>query len=77
MLLKLQTMRSPFGIHYPPFNNEEETRLLLKMQSRANERITATATALRNGLIALADQTFPGVNIAFDPPDVKIGAKNF
>ena len=37
------------------------------MQSRANERITATATALRNGLIALADQTFPGVNIAFDP----------
>ena len=67
MLLKLQTMHSPFGIHYPPFNNEEETRLLLKMQSRANERITATATALRNGLIALADQTFPGVNIAFDP----------
>lgn len=46
----------------PPFNNEEETRLLLKMQSRANERITATATALRNGLIALADQIFPGVN---------------
>ena len=51
----------------PPFNNEEETRLLLKMQSRANERITATATALRNGLIALADQTFSGVNIAFAP----------
>ena len=65
--LKVANYALTFWDTLPPFNNEEETRLLLKMQSRANERITATATALRNGLIALADQTFPGVNIAFDP----------
>lgn len=67
MLLKLQTMRSPFGIHYPRSTMKKKPGCFLKMQSRANERITPTATALRNGLIALADQTFPGVNIAFDP----------
>ena len=65
--LKIANYALTFWDTLPPFNNEEETRLLLKMQSRANERITATATALRNGLIALADQTFPGVNIAFAP----------
>ena len=59
--LKIANYALTFWDTLPPFNNEEETRLLLKMQSRANERITATATALRNGLIALADQTFPGV----------------
>lgn len=62
--LKIANYALTFWDTLPPFNNEEETRLLLKMQSRANERITATATALRNGLIALADQIFPGVNIA-------------
>ena len=65
--LKIANYALTFWDTLPPFNNEEETRLLLKMQSRANERLTATATALRNGLIALADQTSPGVNIAFDP----------
>ena len=59
--LKIANYALTFWDTLPPFNSEEETRLLLKMQSRANERITATATALRNGLIALADQTFPGV----------------
>ena len=59
--LKIANYALTFWDTLPPFNNEEETRLLLKMQSRANERITATATALRNGLIALADQTFPRV----------------
>ena len=33
------------------------------------ERITTTATALKNGLIALSDQTFAGVNLAFDQPE--------
>lgn len=65
--LKIANYALTFWDILPPSNNEEETRLLLKMQSRANERITATATALRNGLIALADQTFSGVNIAFAP----------
>lgn len=47
-------------------NDEEEIRLLLKTQSRMCERITTTATALRNGLIDLTDQTFAGINQAFD-----------
>jgi transposase len=63
--LKIANYALTFWDTLPPFNNEEETRLLLKMQSRANERITATATALRNGLIALADQTFPGGSVAY------------
>lgn len=80
--LKIANYALTFWDTLPPFNNEEETRLLLKMQSRANERITATATALRNGLIALADQIFPGVNIAFDPNtkmrmDMKSGWTSF
>lgn len=65
--LKIANYALTFWDTLPPFNSEEETRLLLKMQSRANERITETATALRNSLIALADQTFAGVNIAFAP----------
>lgn len=65
--LKIANYALTFWDTLPLLNDEEETRLLLKMQSRANERITATATLLRNGLIALADQTFCGVNLAFDP----------
>ena len=65
--LKIANYALTFWDTLPLLNDEEETRLLLKMQSRANERITATATVLRNGLIALADQTFAGVNLAFDP----------
>ena len=62
--LKIANYALTFWDTLPLLNDEEETRLLLKMQSRANERITATATVLRNGLIALADQTFAGVNLA-------------
>lgn len=65
--LKIANYALAFWDTLPSLNDEDETRLLLKMQSRANERITATATVLRNGLIALADQTFAGVNGSFDP----------
>lgn len=64
--LKIANYALTFWNELPPFDDEEETRLLLKTQSRMYERITTTATALKNGLIALSDQTFAGVNLAFD-----------
>ncbi len=64
--LKIANYALTFWSELPPFDDEEETRLLLKTQSRMYERITTTSTALKNGLIALSDQTFAGVNLAFD-----------
>lgn len=67
--LKIANYALTFWNELPPFDDEEETRLLLETQSRMYERITTTATALKNGLIALSDQTFAGVNLAFDQPE--------
>ena len=68
--LKIANYALTFWNELPSFNDEEETRILLKMQSRMYERITTTATALatalKNGSIALSDQTFAGVNLIFD-----------
>ena len=64
--LKIANYALTFWDELPPFNDEEEIRLLLKTQSRMCERITTTVTALRNGLIDLTDQTFAGINQAFD-----------
>ena len=54
--LKIANYALTFWNELLPFNDEEEIRLLLKTQSRMCERITTTATALRNGLIDLTDQ---------------------
>lgn len=64
--LKIANYALTFWSELPPFDDEEETRLLLKTQSRMYERITTTATALKNGLIALSDQTFAGINLVVD-----------
>jgi transposase len=47
------------------YSVEDETRQLLKIQSRLYERTTTTGVMLRNGLISLLDQTFPGANKLF------------
>lgn len=47
------------------FSPEDETRILLKAQSRLYERETQVSISLRNGLITLTDQAFPGVNTLF------------
>ena len=44
---------------------EDEIRRLLKMQSRLYERTRNTGVALRDGLISLADQTFPDADTLF------------
>ena len=66
--LKIANYALTFWDELPPFNDEEEIRLLLKTQSRMCERITTTATALRNGLIDLTDQTFAGVSVQLKKP---------
>ena len=47
------------------YSEEDETRQLLKMQIRLYERTLNTSVMLRNGLIALVDQTFPNANKVF------------
>ena len=63
--LKIANYALTFWNQLPPFNDEDETRLVLKEQSRMYERLASTATSLRNGLIASADQTFPSIDQAF------------
>jgi hypothetical protein len=48
------------------YSSEDETRQLLKSQSRVYNRCIKSASALRNCLIAQLDQVFPGANILFD-----------
>lgn len=56
--LKIANYALTFWNELPPFNDEDETRIVLREQSRMYERLASIATSLRNGLIALADQTF-------------------
>lgn len=46
---------------------------MLKIQSRLYERTLNSSVALRNGLISLLDQTFPGANKLFDEQRTKAG----
>ena len=46
---------------------------MLKIQSRLYERTLNSSIALRNGLISLLDQTFPGANKLFDEQRTKAG----
>ena len=48
-----------------PYTPEDEIREILKVQSRLYERTTQSSVVLRNGLISLLDQTFPGANNLF------------
>ena len=47
------------------YSIEDENRQMLKTQNRLYERTLTTATILRNGLIALLDQSFPYANKLF------------
>ena len=55
------------------YSVEDETRQMLKIQSRLYERTLNSSIALRNGLISLLDQTFPGANKLFDEQRTKAG----
>lgn len=63
--LKIANYALAFWPELRPYTAEDETRQLLKMQCRLYERTLASSVALRNGLISLLDQVFPGVNRIF------------
>lgn len=63
--LKIANYALTFWNTLREYTPEDETRILLKTQSRLYERTTDTSVVLRNGLISLLDQSFPGVNKLF------------
>ena len=52
-------------IRYAP---EDNTRLLLKVANRQYNQSMKVRVSLKNNLIALLDQTFPGINTLFSSP---------
>jgi len=59
--LKIASYALAFWDSLPRFTFEDETRTLLKNQSRLYERVQESCVELRNGLYAVLDQTFPGI----------------
>ena len=57
----------------PEFIPEEDIRHMLKAYSRQYSKYTKLKTMLKNNLISLLDQTFPGVNTLFTSPPRKDG----
>ena len=63
--MKIASYALTFWAELRPYTSEDETRNMLKIQCRHYDRTLNTSIALRNGLIALLDQCFPGVNHVF------------
>lgn len=63
--LKIANYALTFWSDLREYTPEDETRQMLKMQTRLYERTRATSVTLKNGLISLLDQTFPGINTLF------------
>jgi transposase len=63
--LKIANYALTFWAELREYSDEDETRQLLKTQSRLYERTINTSVSLRNGLISLLDQTFPNANRLF------------
>ena len=63
--LKIANYGLTFWHELNAYSEEDETRQLLKLQSRQYERTITSSVSLKNGLIALLDQTFPNSNRFF------------
>ena len=63
--LKIANYALAFWNTLREYTPEDETRILLKTQCRLYERTTDISVVLRNGLVSLLDQSFPGVNKLF------------
>ncbi len=63
--LKIANYALTYWSELREYTVEDETRQMLKIQTRHYERTLDTSIALRNGLISLLDQTFPGANTFF------------
>lgn len=64
--MKIANYALTYWAELRPYTSEDETRNMLKIQSRHYERTLNTSIALRNGLIALLDQCFPEQIISSD-----------
>lgn len=62
---KLASYALAFWEDLREYSTEDETRQMLKLQSRLYERTQEAGIALCNALISLTDQTFPNVNRLF------------
>lgn len=51
-----------------PFSVQSEARLLLKSYNRQYNQYIKLKVSLKNNLIAILDQTFPGANTLFSTP---------
>ena len=71
--LKIANYALTFWQELRDYSVEDETRQMLNIQSRLYERTLNSSVALRNGLISLLDQTFPGANKLFDEQRTKAG----
>ena len=65
--LKIANYGLTFWSELREYSVEDETRQMLKTQSRLYERMSGVSVALRNGLISLLDQTFPDINKLLQP----------
>lgn len=66
--LKIANYALTFWSDLHDYSNEDETRHMLKMQCRLYERTQKSSIVLRNGLIALLDQSFPQINVTLSSP---------
>jgi transposase len=64
--MKIANYALSFWTELWDYSAENETWQMLKMQNRLYLRTKKSSVVLRNGLISLLDQTFPGVNMLFD-----------
>ena len=64
--MKIANYALTFWTDLRPYTSEDETRQMLKIQSRHYDRTLNTSIALRNGFISLLDQSFPGANHLFN-----------
>ena len=61
----------------PQYGRMDETRNRLKTMNRQFEFFMEQKTAMKNNLIALLDQTYPGVNTYFDSPARSDGSQKW
>ena len=64
--MKIANYALSFWAELRDYSPEDETRQMLKIQSRLYLRTKKSSVVLRNGLISLLDQTFPNINTFFD-----------
>ncbi len=66
--VKLAAFVLDHWLELPVFNAQSQTRLLLKTYNRQYNQYNKLKVMLKNNLISLLDQTFPGVNTLFTTP---------